>query len=57
LAASVHQEQSESGGPGPAYQSSSAGLDELLRTVLPVEVCAGPAPRQSGARGMGEMEA
>src|SRR5262245_52823251 len=56
MAVGLHQEQSKPGGSGPAYQSSGAGLDELLRTVLSIEVCSSSAPRQSGARSVGAAE-
>ena len=41
MAVGLHQEQPAPGGPGPARQPGGAWLDELLRPVLPVEVCSG----------------
>jgi len=45
LEARVHQEQSQAGEAGQAYQSGGAGLDELLRAALSLEVWNGPCPR------------
>ena len=39
-----------------ARQPGGAGLDELLRPVLPVEVCPSPAASQRGPRCMGATE-
>jgi hypothetical protein len=41
---------------GKADRSCGAGMDELLRAVLPHEVRRGPAPHQRGSRPMGETE-
>jgi RNA-directed DNA polymerase len=52
----VHQESSDPGGPGSARQSVGAGLDALLRPVLPVQVSPSPSPSQRGPRGLGATE-
>ena len=56
VAVGVHQEQSEPGGLGAARQPGGAWLDELLRPVLPVEVCSSPPPSQRGPCCMGATE-
>ena len=53
MADGVHPEQPAPGGPGALRQPVGAGLDELLRAVLPVEVRPGPPPPQRGPRGDG----
>jgi hypothetical protein len=44
------------GGPGELHQPGGAGLAELLRTVLPLEVHSGAPAFQRGPRTMGATE-
>src|SRR5208337_5013209 len=43
-------------GPGSSHQPSGAGLDELLRALLSLEVCSGASSSQRGSRSMGATE-
>src|SRR5215208_916099 len=56
VADGIYQEQSEPGRSGAARQSVGSGLDELLRSVLPLEVCPSPALSQQGPGSMGATE-
>src|SRR5712691_2962132 len=56
MALGRYQEQPEPGGPRPIRQSCDAWLGELLRPILPVEVCSSPSPFQRGPRCVGATE-
>src|SRR4051812_37122320 len=56
MADSLDAEQPTARRFGKADRSRGAGMDELLRVVLPHEVHRGPAPHQRGSRPMGETE-
>jgi hypothetical protein len=56
MADSLGSEQPTARRLGKADRSRGAGMDELLRAVLPHEVHRGPAPHQRGSRPMGETE-
>src|SRR5262252_1288249 len=56
LADGVHQEQPAPGGSGELHQPCGAGLAELLRAVLSLEVHSGAPAFQRGPRTMGAME-
>ncbi len=56
MADGIDQEQPAPGRPRAARQPGGAGLDELLRAVLPLEVRPGPSPPQRGPRSMGATE-
>src|ERR1700726_1535070 len=56
MADSLDPEQPTARRFGKADRSRGAGMDELLRALLPYEVHRGPAPHQRGSRRMGERE-
>jgi hypothetical protein len=56
MADSLDPEQPTARRFGKADRSRGAGMDELLRALLPYEVHRGPAPHQRGSRPMGETE-
>jgi len=56
VADGLHQEQSAPGGPCAARKPVGARLDELLRAVLPLEVCSSAPPPQRGPGSMGATE-
>src|SRR5712692_4343136 len=56
MALGSHQEQPEPGGPRPIRQPCDAWLGELLRPILPVEVCSSPSPFQRDPRGLDATE-
>src|SRR5271155_4262616 len=56
MADGVDQEQSVPGGLGEARQPDGAGLDQLLRPILSIEVCPGLATSQRGSRCVGAAE-
>src|SRR5712692_1877202 len=57
MAAGVHQESLRLGGPASNCGPGGAGVDELLRPVLPDQECSHPATSQRGPGSMGATEA
>ncbi len=56
VADGVHQKQPATGGLGSPHEPGGAGLDELLRAVLPLEVRSGAPSYQRGSRALGATE-
>src|SRR5271157_4583113 len=56
VANGLHQEQPAPGGSRAPHRSVGTRLDELLRPVLPIEVCSSPSPSQRGPGWMGATE-
>src|SRR5262249_52536664 len=56
VADGVHQKQPATGGLGSPHEPGGAGLDELLRAVLSLEVRSGAPSYQRGSRALGATE-